>query len=145
MATGFGLRRDAVCFLRSHLVLNSAYFLAQENLLALGPEVAAVTARYERMPQVAAPVRVQIVLARYPDATRARAAAAGFRVSYLKAAKVQPDTQGPSVAQVEGGWTGHQRRGRCLAIALDCPNREAASLFVRDGLHALAAAGGCNE
>jgi hypothetical protein len=149
VGAGFALRRDTVCFLRSHLVLNSAYFLAQENLLALGPDVDAVTARYDRVPQGApqgaTPVRVQVVLARYPDVKRASQAANGFRRTYLKSSQALSGTQGPAVSQVEGGVVGHERRGRCLAIALDCPDRAAAVSFVNEGLKALAAAGGCDE
>jgi hypothetical protein len=43
---GFKLRPDRVCFLRSYLVLNSAYFLSTENILDLGLSTEAVTTTY---------------------------------------------------------------------------------------------------
>jgi Family of unknown function (DUF6599) len=45
IGTQFFLRTDRIVFLRSHLVLNSVYFLSQENLLdlGLGCELAAAT------------------------------------------------------------------------------------------------------
>ena len=55
------LRPDSVCFLRSHLVLNSAYFVSQRDILNLGPNVEAVTARYGN---------ARLVLVRYPERAR---------------------------------------------------------------------------
>lgn len=136
VAAGLRLRRDSVCFLRSHLVLNSAYFLSQRNILDLGSDVGAVTASYETPASARGVGRPRVVLVRYPDARRARTALAHFRQAYLpetteKAGAVEV------IARIEDGWAAAGRRGPAVAVALECPTRETATGLLQAGLHAL--------
>ena len=69
------LRPDSVCFLRSHLVLNSVYFVSQKDILNLGPNVEAVTARYGN---------ARLLLVRYPECGAPLASrSSSFRTAYL--------------------------------------------------------------
>jgi hypothetical protein len=132
---GLRLRSDSVCFFRSHLVLNSAYFLSQKDILDLGHDVDAVTARFDATGAGPAQ-RVRLVLARYPDAQRARQALANFRQAYL------PETQrGQGVGEltaitIEDGWAACQVRGAVLALALQAADRDVAAACVAAGLDA---------
>ncbi|MFH1176586.1 MAG: DUF6599 family protein [Acidobacteriota bacterium] len=127
---GFQLRRESVCFLRSHLVLNSAYFLSQQNILALDPSVEAVTARWDRRLDAGQGDRVRVILVRYPDSGHASAALARFREAYLPELQAAAASGGPILAELENGWLGCHIEGRDLALALDCPDREVAAAYV---------------
>jgi hypothetical protein len=111
------LRTNSVCFFRSHLVLNSAYFLSQRDLLNLGPNVAAVTARYGNN---------RLVLVRYPDARAARLALEKFRAAYLPEAPAGASGS----AKIEDGWAGFGLSGRGLALAFEAPDRGTAASLV---------------
>jgi hypothetical protein len=118
------LRPDSVCFLRSHLVLNSAYYVSQRDILNLGPNVEAVTARYGN---------ARLVLVRYPDARASRLALEKFRTAYL------PESQAGASgsAKIEDGWTGFGLTGRGLALVFEAPDREAASSLIAAAVRAI--------
>jgi hypothetical protein len=124
VVAGTALRPDTVCFFRSHLVLNSAYFLAQRDILGLGPSVAAVTARYGT---------ARVVLVLYPDANAARVALGQFRKAYLPEA---PAGEG-GLLRIESGWSGFRLTGRGLALVFDAPGREAADALLASGTKVL--------
>lgn len=111
---GLKLRPDSVCFLRSHLVLNSVYFVSQRDILGLGPTAEAVAARYGK---------VRVLLVRYADAAAARLALESFRAAYLPEA---PSGEA-GFAHIEDGWAGFHLSGRGLAVVFEAPGREAAA------------------
>ena len=128
-------------YLRSHLVLNSTYFLSAENILDLDVTSEAVVATYES--SVPAPPRhqVRLLLVRYRDEATARAAAARFRDAYFPETRKRADHgTGPSSAlqHVEDGWAGYQQKGRCLAAAFEVQDSDLARTFVRRALEELA-------
>jgi hypothetical protein len=137
----FARRRDSVCFLRSHLVLNSAYFLGQQNVLSLGRDVDAVTLRYDPSVGTTGRGRVRVVLVRYPEQQQARQALARFRQAYLPETQRGQGIGEATLAQIEDGWAACQVRDRNLAVALECPDSQAAMAFVAAGLRALEAMG----
>ncbi len=134
---GFAARRDSVCFLRSHLVLNSAYFLSQQNILSLGRDVDAVTLRYDPGEGSTARGRVRVVLVRYRDPQQARQALADFRQAYLPETQRGQGIGEPTVVRIEDGWAACQVRDRALALALECPDEQVAHGFVTAGLAAV--------
>jgi hypothetical protein len=115
--SGLQLRPDSVCFLRSHLVLNSVYFVSQRDILGLGPTVEAVAARYSR---------ARVLLVRYADATAARLALESFRAAYLPEA---PSGE-TGFAHIEDGWAGFRLSGRGLAVVFEAPGLEAAASLI---------------
>jgi len=143
----FFLRPDRVTFLRSHLVLNSAYFLSSENLLDLGPDCEVATTTYgqgsTKATGNAKPTRV--MLARYANEAAAAKALQHFRQIYL------PDKiKGPrasiirdnDVVAIEDGWMGFARSGRGLALVFESPDEVSARLFLSDFTQILAKLGG---
>jgi len=139
----FFLRPDRVTFLRSHLVLNSAYFLSSENLLDLGPDCEVATTTYgqgsAKATGNAKPVRLMLV--RYANEAAAAKALQHFRQIYL------PDkVKGPSaslvgdngVVAIEDGWMGFARSGRGLALVFESPDEASARLFLSDCTQILA-------
>lgn len=120
------LRPDRTCFFRSYLVLNSAYFLASQDLLDLGPQVEGVTTEYRSSRTVAG--RMRIVLVRYPSADAARGAAVKFLQGYVPE-KVSQASAAAGRAKLEHGWLAWATTGASLALVLDAPSaREATTL-----------------
>lgn len=131
---GFRLRTDRVCYFRSHLVLNSVYFLSTGNILDLDHSAEAVTGTYS-----AADARshhsVQLILVRYRDTETARSGVHHFERTYLpeKKASLGPSARGSSQFwRIEDGWLGYCRSGRTLALVFECPSRESAERYLND-------------
>jgi len=135
---GRRLRPDRVWFLRSSLVLNSAYFLATQNILELDSSTEAAVAPYS----AAQPRRraAQLILVRYANADDARRALGRFRMVYLP--ESLRGTAGSGVAaaalvRIENGWIGYQVSGRSLALACECPTRDHARRLIEQAVRSL--------
>lgn len=118
-------RRGMTGYFRSHLVLNSLYYLSQENIFDLGLETEAVITQYERESPLGTK-RFRVLLIRYPDAGAAGKAIAHFRRVYL------PDqsssaTETLNFVKVEDGWLGYKLSGRQTVFVFECPDRETAT------------------
>jgi hypothetical protein len=133
VAGSYRLRTDAVTFLRSHLVLNSIYFLGTTNLLGLSPTTEAVAATYARGGG-AGTERLRLIVVRYPTEGAAREALAQFREGYLHrpdaadagggSADERPGAtaEGTVTARVEDGWMGCRLGGRRLVLVFEAPD-----------------------
>jgi hypothetical protein len=98
-------------FLRSHILLNQRFFIAHANLLALGPTVDALLARYEGSGQT-----VFLAIAGYPAPSKAQSAASTFTKAYMAGGS-------DGLVKTENNrWTGLERRGRFVVIAFDAPD-----------------------
>jgi hypothetical protein len=128
VAGSFRLRPDSVTFLRSHLVLNSIYFLGTANLLGLSPATEAVAASYARSGGEGS-ARLRLFAVRYPTEDAARAALAQFRESYLDRPGI---TGGDAVGavRVEDGWMGYRVGGRQLVLVFEAPDAATVNLVL---------------
>lgn len=125
-------RPDGLVFFRSHLVLNSAYFLASEDILGLGHDVDAITRLQMPLPRA---LRIRLIVVRYPNAERAAAALRTFTGAYLpELARPGGDGADEGAARTEGGWVAFRRKGPSLAIVLDAGTRAQALEMVRPPL-----------
>jgi len=131
----FTLRADRVVYLRSHLVLNSVYFLSSENLLDLGPNCELAVGAYRGGAGTDSTKQVRVLLARYPDETSARAALTHFQRVYLPAESHSAESL--AVVSIEDGWTGYSRSGRGLALVFEAPDETSARLFIEAAKQAL--------
>jgi hypothetical protein len=134
---GLPLRPDSVCFLRSHLVLNSAYFISQQNILGLDRTVEAVTARYDSAPPDRKQRHLRLLLVRYPSAEAARAALVSFREGYLPETLSAPASAGSTVTHIEDGWAGYRAAGRGVAFVFEASDHEAAASLLAAGVRTL--------
>jgi hypothetical protein len=132
VAGTFRLRTQSVNFLRSHLVLNSIYFLATANLLGLSPATEAVAASYARAEGGRA-ARLRLLVVRYPTADAAREALDRFRQGYLHESGAPAAATVPAVvrhaagtAQVEDGWLGYRLVGQRLVLVFEAPDERSA-------------------
>ena len=135
IGTQFYLRTDRIVFLRSHLVLNSVYFLSQENLLdlGLGCQLAAATYRQKAESSSAKPARVLLV--RYADENAARRALDHFQRVYLSGKSISPGNHGTMF--IEDGWLGFVLSGRGLGLIFEAPDEASTRLFIENSKQAL--------
>jgi hypothetical protein len=134
------VRLDRHVYLRSHLVLNSAFFLATANVLDLGPDVEAVLAPYDDAQTPGEAPRSRLILVRYPTADVARRALAHFRAAYAPETVARAEEKRGAI-RVEEGWAGWRLMGRGLALVLAAPDEKACvSLLDSVGMEALARA-----
>jgi hypothetical protein len=128
------LRQDRASFFRSHLVLNSLYYLGQENMLDLDLTSEAVTAPYERKDSSGDQVRLQFLLVRYTDHKRARNALAHFHRAFLPEhpfpIKSGPSGEMTNIYPIEDGWLGYKLHNKNLAFIFECPDQETARTII---------------
>ena len=128
------LREDRIGYFRSHLVLNSLYYLSHQNILDLDHSTEAVTAVYEKTSN-AEKSRVQVLMVKYAGQAQAVKALNDFHRAYLQEHQRGFD---PGAADkhtnffsIEDGWLGYSLVGIYLAIVFECPSREAAQLILK--------------
>ncbi len=95
-----GLMPESVRFFRSHVCLNQRFFIANKNILLLGPETEGVLAMLSGRWG-----KVNLVLVRYPTEKRASEAQKSFASAYM------PEAGSEGMLRTEDNrWTGAARR-----------------------------------
>jgi Family of unknown function (DUF6599) len=128
------LRENRIGYFRSHLVLNSLYYLSHQNILDLDHSTEAVTAVYEKTSN-AEKSHVQVLLIKFAGPAQAGKALNDFHSAYLHEHQKGFD---PGVADrhtnffnIEDGWLGYSLNGIYLAIVFESPNRDSAQLILK--------------
>ena len=130
---------NRTCYFRSHLVLNSIYFLSTGNILDLGHSVEAVTATY-RSSDADKKHSSSLLLLRYRDNPSAKDAIAHFENIYLPEKHLtaaESSSKSPQFCEIEDGWLGYAWQGRCVALVFECPRRESAVRLLEDAFNKL--------
>ncbi len=109
-----GLEPGSVRFFRSHVCLNQRFFVANKNILLLGPETGGVLA------VLSGPWgKVHLVLVRYPTESKAAEAQESFASAYM------PEAGPEGVLLTEDKkWTGALRRGDLWVGVFGAESRE---------------------
>ena len=140
------LRIDRLSFFRSHLVLNSIYYLSHENILDLDLSAEVVSAPYEYFPGTGDPKRSQFLLVQYENPERARQALNRFHDAYLpdhkKEITADPATNSPSIFKLEDGWLAYKLLDKYIAVVFECPDRESAKAIIQESESNLRKKGG---
>jgi hypothetical protein len=131
----FTLRTDRIVYLRSHLVLNSVYFLSAENLLDLGLKCEMAVGSYRGVSGSNSIKPVHVLLVLYPDDGTARTALAHFQHVYLHVESHPAENRG--MVSIEDGWTGYSLSGRGLALVFEVPDETSTRLFLEASKRAL--------
>jgi len=131
----FALKADRTVYLRSHLVLNSVYFLSSENILELGLDCEMAAATYRRISGATSSKQVRVLLVRYPDEAAARKALAHFQQAYLPGKSSAIGDRG--IVPIEDGWAGFALSGRGLGLVFEAPDESSAGLFLESSKQAL--------
>ena len=134
IGSAWKLRKDRLSFFRSHLVLNSIYYLSHENILDLDLSTEAIIVPYEYVSNGGDPIRTQFLLVQYEDLKRTRKALNHFHDAYLPEFKkdITADSanNSPRLFKLEDGWLAYQMCGKYIAIVFECPDREAARAII---------------
>jgi hypothetical protein len=125
--------KEETSYFRSHLVLNSIYYLGQENMLDLDLTSEAVTAPYERKDSKEKK-RIHFLLVRYPDNKLAHRALSHFHKVYLPEHPL-PLQSGSSeeisnAFLIEDGWLGYKFQDHTIAFIFECPDQETARAII---------------
>ena len=143
------LRVDRLSFFRSHLVLNSIYYLSHENILDLDLSAEAVSAPYQYIPGSGDPKRSQFLLVQYENTERARQALNRFHDAYLPGHKKEKTAEtaaySPSLFKLEDGWMAYKLIGRHIAIVFESPDPESARSILQKNESNLLKKGGDHE
>jgi hypothetical protein len=127
------LGKDRTSYFRSHLVLNSIYYLGQENMLNLNLNSEAVTSPYEKKDSEGKK-RIHFLLVKYPDYKRARQALGHFHKVYLPEHPIflQSDSSGEisNIFLIEDGWLGYKIKDETIAFIFECPDHETARTII---------------
>jgi len=108
------LQPRSVRYLHHHIVLNYHFYLADSNILNLGPQTHAALSRYKRGKESA-----RLLLVMYPDAEKAKIALASFLKNYLPEA----DPQGMALLE-NGKWCAATLKGKLLAVVLEADSQQ---------------------
>jgi hypothetical protein len=123
----YQLRKDRTCFLRSHLVLNSQYFVSSEDILDFGQATDAVVAPLEPQPAGKGAKRATLLIVRYAEEAQAQKALDHFLRAYLQQTTPSGPPKTTGTAKIEDGWLGYQRNGRTLAVVFESPDQATAT------------------
>jgi hypothetical protein len=109
--TEFGLIPKSIRYLRSHVLLNQRFFIANQNILHLSPQTEAVIAQYLRGSQ-----KIHLLLIRYSAEKQAESALQSFKKAYL------PEAGEKSFLQTEDRkWTVAKRHGEFILAVFGAP------------------------
>jgi len=134
MDSGWKLRKDRIGFFRSHLVLNSLYYLSHQNILNLDHSTEAVTAAYENISDAGTARSVQLLFVKYATPKKAQKALNVFHNAYLHEHQkgIDPGVteKNSNFFKIEDGWLGYTINGAYLGFVFECPNRESAQMII---------------
>jgi hypothetical protein len=127
-------RRDRSSYFRSHLVLNSLYYLGHENILELDLTSEGVSAPYEKKDSSGNLQRIQFLLLEYADPERAKNALAHFHRVYLPEHPFREQSDFSqkvvNIFPIEDGWLGYRLKEKTLTFVFGCPDQETARTII---------------
>jgi hypothetical protein len=133
IGAGWKLRNDRIGYFRSHLVLNSLYYLSHQNILNLDLSTEGVSAPYEGI-DGKDQKRVQVIFVRYRDSGLAQQALHQFHKAYLP--EHEKDFIAGSISEsqrffkIEDGWLGYRVHGPFIALVFECPDENSARMII---------------
>jgi hypothetical protein len=117
-----GLQPRTTRYLHHYIVLNYHFYLADDNILNLGPETDAALARYKRGEENA-----QLLLAQYPERGKAGKAHRRFLKTYLPEAR----STGPVLLE-NNRWSAAALMGKLLVIVLEADTQQLAESLMKE-------------
>ena len=143
------LRKDRLSFFRSYLVLNSIYYISEENILDLDLSVEAIMAPYEHITGSSDNKHVQFLLIKYQNHGSASKALSHFHAAYLPEHKekdmADSAAKDPNYFKLEDGWLAYTLLGKYIAIVFECPDQESAKEIIQQNGSNILEKGGYHE
>ena len=113
-----GLIAAKTAYFHNHVHLSNRYFVSSENILDLDEKTECLFAEYGPV-GAAGGNSARLLVVRYPDAARAKAAAASFLESFLPRA----DADGAALTEKKG-WSMIRTRDSVLAVVFEASSKE---------------------
>ena len=110
---------ESIHYFHHPVLLNSRYFVSNDNILNIGDDTPSVMAKY-RMDGC----HIFMLLVRYPDERKAQNAHRSSLRNFF------PDSPGGMLKSENGTWSGCRVKGRLLAVVFDAPAKEALISFL---------------
>ena len=130
------LRRDRMGYFRSHLVLNSLYYLSHQNIFNLDHTIEAVAAPFERTPDQGNKERIQALMINYATSRQARGGLEHFHDAFLHdfdKKNFSKDNLGQiQYFRIEDGWLAYALNDTCLKMVFECPDQATARQLLGD-------------
>ena len=122
------LKNNRVGYFRSHLTLNSIFYISHQNILNLDYSTEAVAAQYEKMTNTEQPLRVQVLYIKYAQNKFANKALKRFYQNYLpehlEKFTVESKIIDSNFFELEDGWFGYKLHNEFIVIVFTCPDQE---------------------
>jgi hypothetical protein len=143
---GWKIRHDRLSYFRSYLVLNSIYYISNENILGMDHSSEAVIAPYEYVASAEKLGHPMVLLIKYETHEKAREALDHFHMAYITQYKdrLPGDTASRTqdIFKVEDGWVGYRLIG-CFAVSVfESPDSKTAKLLLEKTVSGLIKKGG---
>lgn len=117
-----GLQPRTIRYFHHYVLLNYHFYLADENILNLGPETKAALAEYKRGQE-----KARLLLVQYPQREEAEKGYRRFLEAYL------PEASSTSPVLLENAkWSATHLKGELLAIVLEADSRGLAESFIKE-------------
>jgi hypothetical protein len=149
IGSGWRLLKDRLSFFRTYLVLNSIYYISEENILDLDLSAEAVMVPYEHITGSSDQKRIQFLFVKYENNGRARKALSHFHDAYLPEHKkkhmADSDAKNPNLFKLEDGWLAYKRLGKYIVIVFESPDQESAREIIQKNGSNLLEKGGYHE
>ncbi len=126
--------KDRASYFRSHLVLNSLYYLSHENLFDLDLSSEGVTVPYEERGTSEGKLRIQFLRIDYPDQARAREALVRFHQAYLPEYPIPENSdlsaEVVNILSIEDGWLAYKKQRKSIVFLFECPDKKTAEALI---------------
>lgn len=136
LAGRWHLERTRVHFLRTHLVLNSIYFLSFSNILDLDLSTKIAAGRYRIHSDSDESEFFQVFVVHYIDADKARRSLIRFRKAYFPEISIDHDRgvglYKPQVYSTENKWSGFALHNRVLILGFDLPDASSGEMILNE-------------
>ncbi|MCP4344375.1 MAG: hypothetical protein GY795_02480 [Desulfobacterales bacterium] len=124
------LQRNRIGFFRSHLVLNSMYYLSHKNITGLDHSAEAFLASYEKKTDTEISKRIQVLCVQYATPEHALSALESFYKAYvpehLNEFTKTTGAMHSNYYKIEDGWSGCRLKGNQLVLIFESPDRQTA-------------------
>ncbi|MBN1105135.1 MAG: hypothetical protein JXL84_17105 [Deltaproteobacteria bacterium] len=126
-----GLQARSIRYLHDHIILNTHFYVSDENILRLGSLTEAALATYQRGTEDAT-----LLLISYPDADKSTEAFQGFLRHYLS------DADSLGFARMEDGkWAAAALKGSFMGIVLEARSRQLAADLLSEAMNSASRSG----
>jgi hypothetical protein len=116
-----GLVEKNIRYLRSHILLNQRFFIANQNILNLNPKTEAVLGQYAQGRQ-----KIHLLVIRYPSEPEAAAALQKFKKAYM------PEAGAQNAVQTEDKrWTAAEQRRSFVLVAFGAGSKSDSEEWIR--------------